>query len=144
MTGQQVKNLLKEAGIDTRKVSVRVTPSSYNVTLKSWAISRSKVESLLSFLQEIHRCEATGEILSGCNTFVFVDYGCKEELPAKLIESAKAQKWQWTDQNNYSNKMSNIIAALAEENLNYDTSVCYEVVKTLACYDESFKAYHGL
>ena len=39
MKATEVKKILKAAGIDTRKVSVQVTPSSYRVSLKTWSIS---------------------------------------------------------------------------------------------------------
>lgn len=143
MTGKEVKAILKAAGIDSRKVSVRVTPSSYNVTLKSWSISRSEVEKALKHLEEIRRCEATGEILSGCNTFVFVDYRCQEDLPAVLIESAKAQKWAWTNRDFAFQRFQILKSSLSAQNPAWDEIVCSHVIRHLLDNDAAFAAQHS-
>ncbi len=143
MKATEVKKILKAAGIDTRKVSVQVTPSSYRVNLKSWSISRQAVENALKDLEEIRRCEATGEILQGGNTFVIVQYDCNEELPAELIENAKAQNWSWGENDRHHIKEYHLINTLAEFNPAYDKSVCWHVIRHLSCNDAEFKAKHG-
>lgn len=52
-----------------------VTYGGYSLNVKIKALlPKSKVESMVKGLEKIDRCHATGEILSGGNTFVFVDY----------------------------------------------------------------------
>lgn len=73
INGNQIKKELKAAGF-TGKISV-TTDSSIRVTLKDYSMSAEAIKIFLaSKYERISRCEATGEILSGGNRFVFVSY----------------------------------------------------------------------
>ena len=78
ITSKEIKNYLKENGIDTKKVSVKELPSSYSqafqITIKSSDIDIEEVEKLSQHFKNYETDERTGEILQGGNTFVFVEY----------------------------------------------------------------------
>jgi len=68
---------LKKLGISSRQVSIRTDyysgGSAIHVMIKDPSISLAKVESLATVHESIHR-DMFGEILSGCNRYVSVDY----------------------------------------------------------------------
>jgi hypothetical protein len=73
------------------------TYSSINIDIKT-LVSKSAVKKITSRYEKIDRCEATGEILSGGNTFVFVNY----DLRKATIDSAlQAQLEQVIENANY-------------------------------------------
>lgn len=80
MNANQIKKELKEAGIPTKKISVRCD-GSVHVTIKDLSISIEAVEKVVKKHEHYQRDEYNGEILQGGNTFVFVDYdwGLKAE-----------------------------------------------------------------
>ena len=69
---------LKAAGYGAKQVTVRDdgsnTHTSLRLTIRDAAVSISHVEAIAGAFERIHRCHATGEILSGGNTFVDVNY----------------------------------------------------------------------
>lgn len=70
---------LKAAGWNARKVSVRTDyysmGSSIHVTIRDTAADTAKVTEIAERLgQSISRCEMTGDILGGGNTYVHVDH----------------------------------------------------------------------
>jgi len=97
------KRIKDELGLNCRKVSVRGRPCTY-----SWAIdvvikvptAKSPIEAIAKGAESIDRCEYSGEILSGGNTYVSVDYAegvldgffdeaaiaALEENPGKTLE----------------------------------------------------------
>ncbi len=89
ISGNEAKKVLKEAGIDTSKVSIRNSRgSALDVTIKDLEIDIDQVRSLLEKFEHIYRCETTGEILSGGNYFVFVSYAWDGiPVPRDLMES---------------------------------------------------------
>lgn len=74
MTGIEVKKLLKQHGINTKFVKVTNDHSAMRVTLMSKDVCKETVENIVGPMERIRRCEATGDILSGGNFFVFVQY----------------------------------------------------------------------
>ncbi len=75
-TGNEVKRLIREKvkELKHRDLSVKLENySSYEINLKK-IVPLSKVQEVVNHLESIDRCQASGEILSGGNTFVFVRY----------------------------------------------------------------------
>lgn len=72
---QQVADLLKKQGINSRMVSVS-SPNWGKViaTIRDASISPAKVLNAIKTVENIHRCEVSGDILAGGNTFVEVRY----------------------------------------------------------------------
>lgn len=70
-----IRKDLKALGWSGRQVSVRVCRgSSIYVTVKDPTVSLHKVEKIAMPYQSVRRCEYSGEILSGGNTFITVEY----------------------------------------------------------------------
>lgn len=85
---QLVKTALKDAGIDTKLISVVYHSysmgSSIKITLKSFEIDRDAVEKVAQAYEDIRKCEATGEILGGGNQYVQVSYDWKLKTPTEI------------------------------------------------------------
>jgi len=81
---QTLRAALKAAGFNARRVTVRQSHSSLYVSIRDAGASLSEVEAIANKFSVVRRCEATGEILSGGNTFVNVAY------TDELVEPAKA------------------------------------------------------
>ena len=73
-----LRTALKAKGWNSRKVSVRSSSfsmgSSIDVTIKDASVPMSVVKEIAKGAERIHRCEITGDILSGCNRYVSVNY----------------------------------------------------------------------
>lgn len=70
----EIKTMLANKGWNKRDFSVKTGGGSINVTVKNLAIDLDLVKAATEHLAKYSRCEATGEILQGGNTFVFVEY----------------------------------------------------------------------
>ena len=81
---------LKQAGFNTRRVSVRAEHSTLRVTIRDASVSLTQVEAIAGPFESIRRCEATEEILLGGNCYVDTMYDpdlvrpLKAELAALL------------------------------------------------------------
>lgn len=69
-----IRQALKEHGYNNRKVGVRYDGYAIWLTIKDLAIDIKEIEQLAKGYESYERDEFTGEILSGENTFVFVNY----------------------------------------------------------------------
>lgn len=69
-----IRQALKEHGYNNRKVGVRHDGYAIWLTIKDLAIDIKEIEQLAKGYESYERDEFTGEILSGGNTFVFVNY----------------------------------------------------------------------
>lgn len=69
-----IRQALKEHGYSNRKVGVRYDGYAIWLTIKDLAIDIKEIEQLAKGYKSYERDEFTGEILSGGNTFVFVNY----------------------------------------------------------------------
>ena len=89
------KELKKQLGVTSRQVSVRSRNSGYDeaidIEIKDLTVNKMKVEEIASRYEYIRRCEYSGEILAGGNTYVFVtlDYVALSEAKEELLEVAK-------------------------------------------------------
>lgn len=73
-SAKQVKDFLRTHGIETKNIRVS-SENSINVKLLDPKLDYDKISQLLAEeFESYQRDEATGEILSGGNTFVFVEY----------------------------------------------------------------------
>lgn len=81
---QALRAALKAVGYNARRVTVRASHSSLYVSIRDAAASLSAAEAIANQFSVVRRCEKTGEILSGGNTFVNVAY------TDELVEPAKA------------------------------------------------------
>ena len=95
--GIEIRKLLKANGYNTKDISVRVRGSRYDtsvsITVKDLAINMNDVEKLVSDkFERIRYCEASGEILNGCNTYVNVryDYETLQQAVAAKLDEAEA------------------------------------------------------
>ncbi len=81
-----IRQALKALGWNRRHVSVRTSSTgSLDVTVKDAAVPLHKVEEIAMVHESISRCHASGEILSGGNTFVRVSYSA-DLVAAKAAE----------------------------------------------------------
>lgn len=73
-SAKEVKSYLKEQGIETSNIRVN-TKHSIQVKLLDPKLDYKQIDRLLrEKFESVNRCEASGEILQGGNTFVFVEY----------------------------------------------------------------------
>ena len=88
MNANSIKKQIKAAGITTKGVSVRVETSSVDCRIKNLSVDKEAVDSILNQYEKIDRCQYTGDILQGGNTFVNVDYD-----HATIHELAKSEEF---------------------------------------------------
>lgn len=69
-----IRKKLKALGWTRTMVSVRGDGSAIHVTIKDASVPLHKVKEIAEAHEKIDRCHISHEILSGGNTFVFVDY----------------------------------------------------------------------
>jgi hypothetical protein len=69
-----LRTTLKAAGFHTRRVSVRSSHSTLQVTIRDASASLTQVKAIADGFEVVRRDHATGEILCGGNTFVRVEY----------------------------------------------------------------------
>jgi hypothetical protein len=94
--------LKAQLGLNARQVSVRISDysggSSIYVTVKA-AVGLAKVRAIASRFESIDRCESTGEILGGCNTYLHVQHsadataGLREACEAELTAAAEQKRF---------------------------------------------------
>jgi hypothetical protein len=75
---------LKVTGFNARKVTVRRDHSTLRVTICDAAVPLSAIKAIADQFSSVRRCEKSGEILCGGNTFVDVQY------TPELVEPAAA------------------------------------------------------
>ena len=91
-TAMEVKKAIKESGISTKGISVRKTYGGYSVvfhiTVKDLTLDLKEIKKAVNKFQEIGYDEATGEVLEGANTYIFVEYDYDTMQEAKKAEVA--------------------------------------------------------
>ena len=77
-TNQIKKELARRAGLSTSQIRIKTTgnyETAYNIKLCSMSYNINELERIArEMLESIDRDERTGEILSGGNSYVFVEY----------------------------------------------------------------------
>lgn len=76
---KQIRQAIKaQLGYNSRQVSVRNSPGGLStridINVKSLDIPLEPIENLTRQYKSVDRCEYTGEILSGGNTYIFVEH----------------------------------------------------------------------
>jgi len=71
---KDIRNALKnQLGLTSQDVSVRSSRGAIRVEIKI-PTAKGPIEEIARMAEHVDRCEFSGEILAGGNTFVFVDY----------------------------------------------------------------------
>lgn len=83
--------LRAELGVTARQVSVCSDHGSLSLVIKAPGIKLKAVEEIANRQQRVRRCEITGDILQGGNTFVSVTFDWK------LLEDAAQPIVQWVE-----------------------------------------------
>lgn len=86
---QEVAAKLKAIGITNKQVSCRGDYNSINCRVKDLSIDLEVVKQIAYEYQKIDRCDYSGEILLGGNTYVFVEYDHATER-----EHSNSEKFQ--------------------------------------------------
>jgi len=142
-TANDIKKILKANGINTKLVRVRVAHGSTDVTLKDFAIKASDVKTILKDFHKVHRCELTGDYLSGGNHFVFVDYDYSAcQTPAVLVDNLMSLKWAWRDDEGSYIKERQLTNSLEQDFPQYERNVCLHAVRELIANSPDFRAAH--
>lgn len=81
---------LKAIGITNKQVSVTMRGGSVQCWIKDFTIRPETIEAIAKKYEEISYCEASGEILSGGNRFVFVSYHHGAESVATSSDEYKS------------------------------------------------------
>lgn len=88
LSGNEIKRILRKAGIETKHISVRHKwcgySESYWVKIMSLDVDKKKVERICRGLESYEVDERTQEILQGGNTYIFVDYDWQLEYKAAV------------------------------------------------------------
>jgi len=89
------KTLKEELGLTSRKVSVKSGYCGYSskidVTVKDLLVDIKKVEKIANKFYSVDRCERSGEILQGGNTYVTVLYDWEMEREHEKTKSKVAE-----------------------------------------------------
>src|SRR5689334_977006 len=101
MKTSEIREKLKaQLGYNARQVSVKENAVSLNwsftFTIRDSAVDYQKVEDLAKEIRHVDRCEHSGEILSGANTFtsVTVTDEVKDQWAAKYLPKLEAVRDQ--------------------------------------------------
>lgn len=84
---QKARKALKAAGYKANQVSIRTSRGggSFTATVRSADVSLLAVEEIVNQFESIDRCEYSGEILAGGNTFVHVQYSDDVRAQVKAL-----------------------------------------------------------
>lgn len=107
-----IRDILKKAGYKLRDFSIRSKDCGYSdetrISIKNLSIKTKEIENLVKGFEEIRYDEYCGEILSGANTFIFVDYDFDtlynegERLEGEIAEILdKVEEESESNENNY-------------------------------------------
>lgn len=98
-----IRTALKAAGIKRNAVSVRGDHNSIHCVIKSADVAYKVVADAAYAHRKIHYCEYSGEILSGGNTYVSVEYhedvvdAIAKTLLPKLLNLKEVGQVVWND-----------------------------------------------
>lgn len=100
-TKQQISAALKSAGYNSKEVTIRSARSGFNscftLTIRDAAVNGETVKAIAENLEEVRHCEASGEILSGANSFIRVEYTpeVKEQMSAAYLPAVDGRiEWR--------------------------------------------------
>lgn len=115
--GNAIRKKIKALGYTSKDVSVRVSDAGYetavHIYIKNMAVNEQAVKGVAKSFEYIDRDERSYEILSGGNTFVFVeyDYDTKKEAINKYLEAAQEimQKYKELTINNIAQRGDKVL-----------------------------------
>ncbi len=88
-TAQTMNDALKKAGFNRRQVTVRhrraLYDDDYRIKVHDPKVSLLQIEDIVGKFESIHYDEYCGEILEGCNNYVFVDRNEKHPVDIDAI-----------------------------------------------------------
>ena len=88
-TAQEMNVALKKAGFNRRQVTVRhrraLYDDDYRIKVHDPKVSLLQIEEIVGKFESIRRDEYCGEILEGCNNYVFVDRDEKHPVDIDAI-----------------------------------------------------------
>jgi hypothetical protein len=79
----KLRAALKQAGFNARRVTVKYDHTTLRVTIRDASVSLTKVEEIAGPFERIRRCQVTGEMLLGGNTYIEVAYDKEVIKPLK-------------------------------------------------------------
>lgn len=88
-TPAALKSALRTAGWNTRQVSVRASGQTLRVTVRDAAVSVTDVKAVADRHERVRYCQGSGEILSGGNVFVYVEYADEVLKPLQAEVQAR-------------------------------------------------------
>jgi len=96
----EIRKQLKTLGYSARDVSVRSDHNSLDITIRRNGLNVKAIRDIANSYENIRRCEASGEILSGGNTYVTVGFAddvwdAMTQLVKKLADDAGLQTKGW-------------------------------------------------
>jgi len=92
-TAKLIRSALKTLGYGPRDISIRArTTGSVDVTIKRADVALDVIEPVVHQFEHVRRCESSGEILTGGNTFVTIDYSDSALIDAtRLVAAHRSQ-----------------------------------------------------
>ena len=104
MTNQElrlaIRRVLKDAGVNARRASISVRDAGYStsvrIIIRDLTVDAAEVNRLADQFEEIRRCEHSGEILEGANTYVNVWY-CDNAVKIAVEEKVKEAQNLWDE-----------------------------------------------
>lgn len=89
---------LKAVGYHARRVSVRHDHNTLRVTVRDPSASLTRIKQIAAPFESVRHCQATGEILSGGNTFLSCEYSNALLSPikvaiAKALDASPQDEW---------------------------------------------------
>ncbi len=115
---QEVRAELKALGITNKQVSVTSKHGNIRCEIKDLTVNKKLVEDIAGKHESIRRCEFTGEILCGGNTFVSVEFDWYAIEEAEKAYEAEAKEAETATENKYLREFGRYV-------LNYSKDGCY-------------------
>ena len=91
-TAKEIRaEIKKELNLNARQISVRSDRGSFNVIVKVRGVNFAKLEDICKKFERVRRCEMSGDILSGGNTYVSVstDYDLEQEINSEYVQQSQ-------------------------------------------------------
>ena len=95
----EIRKQLKTLGYSARDVSVRSDHNSLDITIRRNGLNVKAIKAIAEAFDPVHRCEVSGEILSG-GTYIFIRFSdevtdAMTQLVKKLADDAGLQTKGW-------------------------------------------------
>lgn len=87
---KEIRETLKKMGINSKQVSVTCDSNSISCRIKDFSVDPNVVSEIANRHESISRCQYSGEILCGGNTYVNVSYDWKKKQELEESEEFSA------------------------------------------------------